>query len=291
MKTVATHNGSFHSDDVFAVAAFQLLLGVDNVAVVRVPRNGHVIDADYVVDVGGVYDHTLCRYDHHQNGAPIRENGIPYAGFGLMWRHYGATICHSESVATKLDQVLVQAVDAPDNGMTLATPLRSDVRPVELYQIVNSFAPPWGSDASKDGAFLEAVSWARSFLQRMIRNYHAVVEMEDLVHRTYETSSDKRTVEFTVPVPAEALISYLDVQVVVSPDEVTESTNWRAAVVRQSHGSFENRVSFPESWAGLRDQALQDVSGIQDAIFCHKARFLFVARSRESARRAAELAE
>jgi uncharacterized UPF0160 family protein len=93
MKKVATHDGSFHSDDVFAIAALQLLLGENEVEVVRVPKDSPSIEADYVVDVGGVYDHERRRYDHHQPGAPVRENGIPYAAFGLVWRHYGADIC------------------------------------------------------------------------------------------------------------------------------------------------------------------------------------------------------
>jgi uncharacterized UPF0160 family protein len=195
----------------------------------------------------------------------------------------------SEAVTAKLDIMLVQAIDAPDNGMTLATPVRADVRPVELYQIVNSFAPPWGSEESKDEAFLLAVDWARSFLVRLIRNTLAIMELEELVREKYETSVDKSILEFTVPVPAEALIPYSDVQVVVCPDTREVVTSWRATVVKKTYGSFESRVSLPEAWAGLRGVELQAVSGIADAVFCHKARFLFVARSRDSALQAAEL--
>jgi len=87
------------------------------------------------------------------------------------------------------------------------------------------------------------------------------------------------------------LIPYPDVHVVVAPDDRSASPLWRAAVVRKAYGAFENRVSFPEAWGGLRSEALQAVSGIDDALFCHKARFLFVAGSRESALRAASLAQ
>ena len=94
MKTVVTHSGNFHGDDVFAVAAFQLLLGVDEVQVIRTRDDATIEKGDYVVDVGGVYDHEQNRYDHHQPGAPVRENGIPYAAFGLMWKHYGLWKMH-----------------------------------------------------------------------------------------------------------------------------------------------------------------------------------------------------
>lgn len=291
MYTIATHDGSFHSDDVFAVAAFQLLLGVDTVQVVRVDRNNPTIEADYVVDVGGVYDHASQRYDHHQPGAPVRENGIPYAGFGLMWRHYGATICGSDVVASKIDQILVQPIDAPDNGMILATPIRDDVRPVELYMIINSFRPAWGSDSNMDDAFLEAVDWARSFLERVIKNAHAQIAMEQLVRTVYEASDDKRILIFEVAVPAEALIDYDDVKIIITPRVQGEQVDWRATTVRQSHSSFAPRAMFPVSWSGLRTKTLQQVSGITDALFCHKSRHLFVAESKTSALKAAWLAQ
>jgi len=207
-----------------------------------------------------------------------------------VWRHYGALICKSEVVAQKLDQMLVQPIDAPDNGMILSSPVRADVRPVELYQIINSFAPAWGSEDSVDEAFLEAVTWARSFLLRMIQNAHASVAMENLVREVYEASEEKQILIFETPVPAEALIAYPEVEVVVTPRESGDQTNWRATVVRQSYVSFTPRVVFPSAWAGLRDEALVDASGFSDAVFCHKAQFLFVAKSKESAIAAARLA-
>jgi uncharacterized UPF0160 family protein len=53
MKTVATHSGGFHADDVFAVATFQLLLGKENIQVIRTRDEAVIAAADYVVDVGG----------------------------------------------------------------------------------------------------------------------------------------------------------------------------------------------------------------------------------------------
>ena len=49
------------------------------------------------------------------------------------------------------------------------------------------------------------------------------------------------------------------------------------------------RKPLPETWAGLRDEELRKVTGIQGAIFCHKGRFISVWNSREDAVRAVEL--
>ena len=83
MQKVVTHSGSFDPDDVLAVASLQLYLGVENVEIIR-SRCMEVIEAaDWVVDVGGFYDLSTNRFDHHQNGVPQRDNGVPYSALGL----------------------------------------------------------------------------------------------------------------------------------------------------------------------------------------------------------------
>jgi len=52
--TIATHNGSFHADDVFGVG---VLMGVFPSHTLVRTRDQALIDAaDYVVDVGGIWD-------------------------------------------------------------------------------------------------------------------------------------------------------------------------------------------------------------------------------------------
>ncbi len=55
-------------------------------------------------------------------------------------------------------------------------------------------------------------------------------------------------------------------------------------------GTFENRRDLPAAWAGLENADLAQVTGVDDALFCHSKRFLAVARSREGAERLAALA-
>jgi uncharacterized UPF0160 family protein len=114
---IVTHSSKFHTDDIFAVATLILVLGEENIEVVR-SRDPEVIKTgDYVVDVGGEYNLDTKRFDHHQKGgAGQRENGIPYASFGLVWKHFGTQVSGSEEVMKRIDQQLVQPVDAGDNG-------------------------------------------------------------------------------------------------------------------------------------------------------------------------------
>lgn len=92
-KTIATHSGSFHADDVFGVG---VLMGVyPSHSLVR-SRHDELIDAaDFAVDVGGTWDTARGRFDHHQRGfdgaRPARRvdgepaAGVGYASAGLVW--------------------------------------------------------------------------------------------------------------------------------------------------------------------------------------------------------------
>ena len=67
MIKIATHSGGFHTDDVFAVATLQLVHRVENVEIIRTRDEEELAKADIVVDVGGIYDVSSKRFDHHQN--------------------------------------------------------------------------------------------------------------------------------------------------------------------------------------------------------------------------------
>src|SRR6056297_1497862 len=283
MTTIVTHSGSFHPDDVFAVAALRLAHKEQDVNVIRTRDESVIAVGEWVVDVGGVHDPVAQRFDHHQPGAPVRENGIPYAAFGLVWQHIGTELCGSPAVAEKLDEQLVQPIDAGDNEVNLYSLNDYGVKPFELYQVVHSFTPPWGSGGSKDEAFMQAVEWAQGFLARYIEQHRAYQAMDELLHKTYDASSDKRILVFDVPISAVAAVQYPDVQVVVCPDDPDTSSNWKATTVRQGLDSFAARTLFPESWAGLNDEELVVASGIDEAAFCHKGRFLFVGVSKAAA--------
>lgn len=281
MIKIATHSGGFHTDDVFAVATLQLLYGIENVEVIRT-RNESVLEtAEVVVDVGGAYDVARQRFDHHQNGAPVRTNGVPYSAFGLVWKEYGAKVAGSQAVADEIERVLVLAVDAGDSGMSLYTLNNPDMVPYELYQITRSFLPEWGSSRNKDEAFLEAVDFARLLLLRVIAHKQADQTMKQLIADVYQNTEDKRVLVFDRPVSAVACIEYPEVLLVICPDDSSENNNWTATTVRKEYSSFEARVKFPDSWAGLKDAELAHVSRVADAVFCHKAGFLFVAGSKE----------
>ena len=82
-----THSGKFHADDVFSSA---LLLSVNPEITIH---RGSQVPEDFK---GIVFDIGRGKYDHHQRDSRIRENGVPYAAFGLLWEELGAEILGEE---------------------------------------------------------------------------------------------------------------------------------------------------------------------------------------------------
>ena len=59
--------------------------------------------------------------------------------------------------------------------------------------------------------------------------------------------------------------------------------SWGVKAIRDDIKSFKNRKDLPASWSGLKDEELQKISGVSDAVFCHRALFFAVAKSKEGA--------
>ena len=66
VKIIGTHNGTFHCDEVLACCMLKLLPQYEDAEIVRTRDQTVLNTCDVVVDVGGVYEPTSHRYDHHQ---------------------------------------------------------------------------------------------------------------------------------------------------------------------------------------------------------------------------------
>jgi uncharacterized UPF0160 family protein len=66
--------------------------------------------------------------------------------------------------------------------------------------------------------------------------------------------------------------------------------DWTLGGIKLSQDTFEQRADLPAAWAGLTDAALEDASGVKGAKFCHNARFIAVADTREAILKMAEIA-
>ncbi|MFL5845840.1 MAG: MYG1 family protein [Solirubrobacteraceae bacterium] len=277
----ATHSGNFHADDVFAVAVLRLAHG--DVEVVRTRDRDVQAAADVRIDVGGKDDPATGDFDHHQKGgAGERPNGIRYASFGLVWRAFGEQLAGSAEAATSIDERLVQGVDANDTGQTILETLVDDVRPMSVSGVVAALNPSWDESLSaeeEDARFEEAVVLATGILEREIAGAAAWQRARSLVTAAIERAQDPRIVELDRNMP------WREPVVTLSPEALyviyPKSDGWAMQAVPEELGSFENRRPLPEAWAGLSDEALEEATGVEGAVFAHPNRFYASARTRD----------
>jgi uncharacterized UPF0160 family protein len=290
---VATHDGSFHADDVFAVAALTLLGDPEGVEIVRTRDRDVLTGADIRVDVGFRDDPATGDFDHHQRGFDrARPNGVAYASFGLVWEHYGARICGGDrEVADTVDASLVQTVDANDTGQRLTESIVEGAHPMSVSSVIAGLQPRWDEtlDAVHERArFDEAVALATGILRREIEAAAAANRAVKVVRAAVASASDPRLIELPVDAPWKRTVvpEAPAALFVIYP----KRQGYGLEAVPRQLGSFENRRDLPAAWAGLEGDDLVAVTGVADALFCHAKRFLVVARTREGIGRLAELA-
>lgn len=283
--SIITHDGAFHADDVFAVATVILSLPSDIPYEIKRTRDKAVIaEADYVVDVGGVYDPKNNRFDHHQEeGAGVRENKIPYASFGLVWKKFGVALTSSEVVARALEEKIVMPIDALDNGFELNQSSVSGIRPYTISDYLYSY---WTDEDTNpvvlDRIFARVVSMARDLLRREMDKSVRIAKDEEKVIGAYLESKDKRIIILDAHLAwGRVLVEKPEPLIVVYP--ALDGIRWHAKTVALKKDSFSRRVLFPETWAGKTDKELQKLTGVSDAYFCHRGRFLAVSGSKEGA--------
>src|SRR3989344_1072184 len=282
MRTLITHSGSFHPDDVFSAAVLTLLFRKrgEDINIVRTRDLDVIKKGDVVFDVGGEYNPAKNRFDHHQvGGAGERDNGIPFAAFGLVWKQYGTEVAGSREAALEIDTKLVAPIDCTDNGFKAPQPLHDDVYPYCLENVIFVFHPTWKEVAEgyEDKAFYSLVPLAVSILEReiikMVDKQDAVAHLE----RCYAETDGKRLLTLDKEYPWKDFADvHPDILFVIYPDGVRGV--WGVSAARKTKHEFVNRKDLPKAWGGLRDGAFAAASGVPDAVFCHNKLFFAVAK-------------
>ena len=269
-----------------------------------------------VVDVGGEYDPSQHRYDHHQRTFnttfPSRPTKLSSAG--LVYLHFGKPIIAlhtgldegSEEVNIlwgKLYESFIEALDAHDNGISVYDPAETKGLQKRFYDggvglgsLVGDLNANYGDEdgltpeqaqEAEDGRFLKASSlMGETFIRKLTYYHQAWLPARTLVHETYkarkEYDAKGRLMIFPRGCPWKDHLYTLEsensdeekVLYVLYPESEHEGTKWRIQAVGISVDSFESRKPLPDSWRGVRDDQLSEVSGVPGSIFAHASGFI-----------------
>ncbi len=295
---LVTHSGGFHADEVLSSVVLTRLFPDAKIVRSRAQEWIRPDENRIVYDVGGAYDPARTIFDHHQRGAPLREDGKPFSSFGLIWKHFGQDYLSRlsippafiETVHAAFDASFVLPVDLVDNG-ALSPDSAGMLAGLTLPSLLETLKPVFDEPdpEATNRAFHAAVAIARSFVEAKIAGIHAKLRAEALVLKAIEAAGPARVLELPMGMPFRPAIVKAGADhllFVVHPRD----SDWCVTGIRRAEDGFELRADLPAAWAGLTGEALEAASGVAGASFCHNGRFIAAAKTREAALALADLA-
>ena len=295
---LVTHSGGFHADELMSSVILTRLFPTASILRSRAPEWITPGPDRIVYDVGGAYDPALRIFDHHQRGAPLRDDGQPLSSFGLIWRHFGHDYLadigvpaeHSEQVYASFDRIFVLPVDLVDNGVvsvSVAGPLSAMTLPGLLETLKPDFDET--DPEAEDRAFHAALTIARAFAEARVLRSAAKLRAESVVLAAIAATGPGRVLELPQGMPFRPAIVKAGAEhllFVVHPRQ----QDWCVTGIRRADEGFDLRADLPLAWAGLTHADLEVASGVPGASFCHNGRFIAAAKTREAALAMAALA-
>ena len=184
-------------------------------------------------------------FDHHGPDRQCRENGLPYAAFGLLWREFGEGLVGAEQ-AKWIDEHFIQPLDKDDNFGTGDS----------LADAIGGFNPVWDSTADADARFWQAEAFAAQILKNRLEGARAVNRAGAVVDKALSRMKDGIVV---LPrfAPWKNRLRQSEAKLVVYPSQ-RGGFNAQGVPIPDDP-QHRLRCSFPERWRGLRAPQLERV--------------------------------
>jgi len=311
VKTIGTHDGKFHCDEVLAIAMLKLLPEYTDAQVIRTRDAETLKVCDVVVDVGGEYDAATLRFDHHQRSfehtmktlLPGKPWETRLSSAGLVYVHYGLAVIAQVLNKKKEDEVVgklydkiyenfIEEIDAVDNGISVSDDKLRYRITTTISQRVSRLNSSW-RDPKPDETqgFNKALQLVGAEFVERIHHYatdwwEAYSIVFASVDARYDVDRSGEIIELengAVPwkehladIEAETSVK---INFVIFPDQ---KGMWRVQAVPITPDSFILRVPLLKEWQGLRDKELQEISQIPTANFVHANGFIGGAAERHA---------
>ncbi len=280
-RSFGTHSGTFHADDVTASAILLFFGLIDRDLIIRTRDHGRLDSCDFVCDVGGLYDPSKRRFDHHQ----LEYNG-QLSSAGMILEYLKNEKIISTEIFEYLNRSLIHGIDQIDNGLT-----EPEYGFASFSQIVSGFVPVSheATDVEQDEAFDVALDFVLGHLTRIMMKFKYISSCKSQVKEVFDKMNECLVFEKSIP----WLEPFFELggekhsaEFVIMPSGI----HWKLRGIPPSYEKrMEVRRPLPEEWAGRLGKELKEVSGIDGAIFCHKGRFISVWETKEDALKALKM--
>lgn len=274
-RSVGTHDGTFHGDEVTACALLIVFDCIDENKIVRT-RDQKLLDTcEFVCDVGGIFNPSQKLFDHHQ---VTYKGELSSAGMILDYLRQERII--SEEGWNFLNRTLIFGVDAHDNGRAPQT-----FGYCTFSHIVSNFNPAdlQCSPDEQNRAFFQALHFVIGHIQRSYNRFLYEVECRKLIKAAMEKNRICLFFDQMIPwVEGFFALNGRDhpAWFVIMP----AGDHWKLRGIPPDYEHrMQVRLPLPENWAGLLGEELKQASGVSGAVFCHKGRFTSVWETKEDA--------
>ena len=203
-----------------------------------------------------------------------RENGVPYANCGKMWRSYGMrieTIAKSKNpqmVWKILDEELIQGIDAvTQRYMPKVAYITQEMG---ICKLIEQFNSNWNEELPADDRFDRACEFADTIFENALAEAIARVEANEIVEKAIADSTDGimfldklmpfEKVLFASKNPKAKGIFFVIYQ--------AQDKTWVCETVPTKAGKSYSRKHFPLDWLGARARLLQEITGVRTAWSC-----------------------
>lgn len=279
-RSCGIHDGMFHADEVTACTLLILFDLIDEDKIIRTRDIDVLSTCEFVCDVGGIYDPQKKFFDHHQADY---QGSLSSAGMILQYLKDKGIV--SEEVYNFFNNSLIKGVDDHDNGLDPQIP------GICTYSHILANFTPVHYDAEPqelEGAFRKALAFARGHLERLWQRYQYTHSCREIIADAMRKNGTY--LYFNRAIPWMDVFFELDginhpALFVVMPS----GKHWKVrGIPPNPERKMEVRHPLPKEWAGLLEEDLKKITGIEGAIFCHKGRFISVWETENDAMEALE---
>lgn len=311
---IGTHSDMFHCDEALAIFLLKLLPRYKDAVIVRTRDPNVLKSCDILVDVGGEYDHSKQRYDHHMRDfneslSTVMKNAmydstIKLSSAGLIYCHFGHEIIRQympkETSNDIIDLIfqniyyeLIQEIDGIDNGIPMFNSKPLYKISTGISSRVGRLNPAWNDKTKNvDEQFQKAIELVgEEFLYNIHNNINVWLPARNIVKKAlterFEIDKSGEIIVLDQNVPWQKHLSDLEKKLSIEPlikyVIYGDSDYYRLRAVPVEVGSFVVRMFLPKPWGGLRSSALDQVTGISGCEFVHSVRWIGAHKTKEGA--------
>lgn len=291
VQTIVTHSGTFHADEVTAIAILKTLYPRAEVIRTRDPEITETPDPEggkVILDVGGRYSGRDLMFDHHQPGAEKRLNDITYSACGLIWRHFGRDYLRHlvqedhliERIWREVDFGIITNIDAGDNGELgpALGPMHMAERSYTLPALIGKLAPasPTATEADFDHAFGVATAMVGTLFEGIVEHATARLQNEAMLEAAIAEQRGQQILVLPQYGDPDALIRAAEADEFLFYTFPDRNGGYCLRGIAVAPGDYTLRKNLPEEWSGLRGKNLDEVTGVPGGVFCHAKLFLAI---------------